>query len=220
MYSINYETNNSESCKDKSSLKYISQDFHDENSIKNAKQNTNIKKLTFSEKSMNGLNINLPSEFNYRNFSKSRINICAICCKDYHMNFRCHLIETIKPQLLLKIVHEKNLCKICFRGGHSPKMCSFINLLRCKICNKLHNTKLHLDIFNEIPKIQALSKSKNFTNEIEIEEKKTPSSSTEEDKNIIETDMEDNDCGSNLDEYEINSYENESFDEDDLELIS
>jgi len=83
---------------------------------------------------------------------KMHINICAICDKDYHMNFKCNLIESLTPDVLLKILYEKNLCKICFRGGHLPNICPFFNALKCKICNKTHNTKLHLTTFNNYSK--------------------------------------------------------------------
>lgn len=76
------------------------------------------------------------------------INLCAICDKDYHMNFKCNLIKSLRPDVLLKILYEKNLCKICFRGGHLPNICPFSDILKCKICYKAHNTKLHLTNFH------------------------------------------------------------------------
>lgn len=109
----------------------------------NSDVNLTINKTVLSENNKTGEQNK--EETNKINIFKSRIKICAICCKEYHMNFRCHIIDNISPHKLLKIIYEKNLCKICFRGGHSPKMCSFINILKCKICSNLHNTKLHLD---------------------------------------------------------------------------
>jgi len=106
------------------------------------------------------------NKFNYQTFTKSNINICAICFKGYHMNFECPLIDRISLPMLLTMLYEKRLCKICFRGGHPPKFCPFKNKLKCKICNKSHNTKLHIEnIFDKTFKIKTMTNNHQIPNE-------------------------------------------------------
>ncbi|XP_055922945.1 uncharacterized protein LOC129953645 [Eupeodes corollae] len=62
-------------------------------------------------------------------------------CKEDHFLSACKSFCSLSLEARREFVKENNLCFNCFRSGHSSNRCRFN--LRCKLCNKRHNTLVH-----------------------------------------------------------------------------
>lgn len=66
--------------------------------------------------------------------------ICPLC-KDNHAIYRCPKFKSLSIEMRIKKVKDLKLCSNCLRQGHNLSACK---LGPCRICNKLHNSLLHL----------------------------------------------------------------------------
>lgn len=65
---------------------------------------------------------------------------CMLCNEDYHPLFHCEKFRNLTVFDRIKKVKEFNMCINCLKN-HGTNSCYFGN---CKICNKAHNTLLHI----------------------------------------------------------------------------
>lgn len=65
---------------------------------------------------------------------------CIVCAEKYHPLFKCEKFRKLPVPGRSKIVKDAGLCGNCLRD-HSGKECTFG---KCLICNKGHNTLLHI----------------------------------------------------------------------------
>ncbi|XP_037931721.1 uncharacterized protein LOC119666512 [Teleopsis dalmanni] len=68
--------------------------------------------------------------------------LCPACKNDRHPLYTCKSFIQELPTKRLQLVKQMRLCINCLRFGHFARECSSGN---CKICNKKHNSLLHLE---------------------------------------------------------------------------
>ncbi|XP_037942998.1 uncharacterized protein LOC119675852 [Teleopsis dalmanni] len=68
--------------------------------------------------------------------------LCPACKNDRHPLYTCKSFIQELPTKRLQLVKQMRLCINCLKFGHFARECSSGN---CKICNKKHNSLLHLD---------------------------------------------------------------------------
>lgn len=67
--------------------------------------------------------------------------IICIFCKDNHIVNHCKEFLKLTPSLRLTEIRKREACTNCLRRGHQGRDCFFGG---CRICDKKHNTLLHL----------------------------------------------------------------------------
>lgn len=78
-----------------------------------------------------------------RAFMTSASNPCAACKTKNHPLYLCNAFKQMLVQQRIETVKIAQLCYNCLRS-HKNKPCKFSN---CSICQKRHNTLLHLEKF-------------------------------------------------------------------------
>ncbi|XP_037961012.1 uncharacterized protein LOC119690089 [Teleopsis dalmanni] len=68
--------------------------------------------------------------------------LCPACKNDRHPLYTCKSFIQELPTKRFQLVKQMRLCINCLKFGHFARECSSGN---CKICNKKHNSLLHLD---------------------------------------------------------------------------
>ncbi|XP_037932605.1 uncharacterized protein LOC119667388 [Teleopsis dalmanni] len=68
--------------------------------------------------------------------------LCPACKNDRHPLYTCKSFIQELPTKRLQLVKQMRLCINCLKFGHFARECSSGN---CKICNKKHNSLLHLE---------------------------------------------------------------------------
>lgn len=66
---------------------------------------------------------------------------CPVCKEEQHLLYRCGKFRALTVPQRIEIVKDNKLCSICLRVNHAQRKCTLGN---CKICDKRHNTLLHL----------------------------------------------------------------------------
>ena len=74
------------------------------------------------------------------NNCQPRQKVCKFCNKENWLH-ECYSFKELKCEKRQEFVKENRLCFNCLREGHSSRYCSL--RLRCKECNRRHNTVLH-----------------------------------------------------------------------------
>lgn len=99
-------------------------------------------------KSSNSPGRTVPKTFAMQQTSNSptngKITPCDLCSKTEHPTHKCPIYQEKSPADLFQIANQKRLCKLCLRGNHKTILCNLKEKLKCRICKKPHNTKLHL----------------------------------------------------------------------------
>ncbi|KAL0111278.1 hypothetical protein PUN28_012882 [Cardiocondyla obscurior] len=73
---------------------------------------------------------------------------CAACKIKRHPIYLCDAFKKLTVQKRIDLVKKARLCYICLRS-HNNKPCKFMN---CTICNKRHNSLLHIENYTPIHK--------------------------------------------------------------------
>uniref|UniRef100_A0A1L8D8F5 Uncharacterized protein n=1 Tax=Nyssomyia neivai TaxID=330878 RepID=A0A1L8D8F5_9DIPT len=66
------------------------------------------------------------------------------CCKNYHKMFHCEFFRSRRVTNRWSMTKKSHLCSNCMQGRHPVRECKSMN--NCKICNKRHNTILHVSM--------------------------------------------------------------------------
>jgi hypothetical protein len=74
-------------------------------------------------------------------FVVNQVNNCAACKTKQHPLFKCDTFKQLDVPKRIEIVKRAKLCYNCMRS-HLGKACNYTN---CTICQKRHNTLLHLE---------------------------------------------------------------------------
>ncbi|KZC05862.1 hypothetical protein WN55_06859 [Dufourea novaeangliae] len=70
---------------------------------------------------------------------------CSICSES-HATYHCPTFLDMPINKRIEAARKAQLCLNCLRFGHQTVSC---RSGRCRVCNKLHNTKLHLESHSE-----------------------------------------------------------------------
>ncbi len=68
---------------------------------------------------------------------------CAVCKTGKHPAYSCPKFRSLPHDQMMVVLKSKHLCLICLKPGHFVKECTSTN--RCRKCQKLHHTLLHVD---------------------------------------------------------------------------
>jgi len=79
----------------------------------------------------------------HKGFMTNTTNNCAVCKNKNHPLFKCDKFKQFDVTKRIEVIRNAKLCYICLRS-HKGKPCGYSN---CQICQKRHNTLLHLDKF-------------------------------------------------------------------------
>lgn len=85
------------------------------------------------------------SKFSYSGYVSVDNKMKCYFCKEGHAIYRCAKFLDLKVDQRIKNIKQLNLCQNCLRpntNNHSIDKCEYSN---CKLCNRSHNTLLHLD---------------------------------------------------------------------------
>ena len=88
-------------------------------------------------------------------------NIQCKYCGQMHLIYKCFKFLKLSVQDRISVVKKHSLCIICVKD-HSVKDCE---ASCCKICNKKHNTLLHIDSFKSNTNQIDTNSSKTITSE-------------------------------------------------------
>lgn len=77
------------------------------------------------------------------NATTERKSNCPCCNQSNHYLFACPDFKSKDPKDRYKFVTDKKLCLNCFNPKHFSNKCNSQH--RCRTCNKLHHTLLHLN---------------------------------------------------------------------------
>lgn len=69
-------------------------------------------------------------------------------CDGSHAIFDCEAFKKLNEQERIDKAKEKKLCMKCLRSNHKTSLCK--STTNCKLCDRQHNTMLHLKEF--VPK--------------------------------------------------------------------
>ena len=68
---------------------------------------------------------------------------CIICPNDRHPLYVCDMFKNLSLDNRKSLLKQHNACLNCLRPGHAASRCN--SSYRCKKCQKLHHTLLHVD---------------------------------------------------------------------------
>ena len=71
------------------------------------------------------------------------IGYCVVCKTTRHPLYICQWFKNMTHEKMLSTLRTNNLCINCLRPGHHSRECQSSH--RCKKCQKLHHTLLHLE---------------------------------------------------------------------------
>ena len=78
---------------------------------------------------------------------------CILCKVEKHPLHTCSKFKNLTHDKMISTLKANDLCMNCLRPGHFVKQCK--SLHRCRRCQKLHHTLLHLDAKVELPAATA-----------------------------------------------------------------
>ena len=115
-----------------------------------------------SKQSNKGIDFGQAQNGGKRNHSLSvtQTNKCPQC-KQAHGLFACDEFKKKTVDNRRKFVRDEGLCFNCLRSGHTTKDCS--STKKCKLCNKSHNTMLHINQNNVAASVASDETSKTNT---------------------------------------------------------
>ncbi|XP_018400312.1 PREDICTED: uncharacterized protein LOC108771274 [Cyphomyrmex costatus] len=79
-------------------------------------------------------------------FAINTANSCIACKNKQHPLYKCDKFKQLDASKRIEIVRNARLCYNCLRS-HRGKPCNYAN---CTICQKRHNTLLHLDKYPSV----------------------------------------------------------------------
>ncbi|XP_018399584.1 PREDICTED: uncharacterized protein LOC108780531 [Cyphomyrmex costatus] len=79
-------------------------------------------------------------------FAINTANSCIACKNKQHPLYKCDKFKQLDASKRIEIVRNARLCYNCLRS-HKGKPCNYAN---CTICQKRHNTLLHLDKYPSV----------------------------------------------------------------------
>ncbi|XP_076678915.1 uncharacterized protein LOC143374563 [Andrena cerasifolii] len=79
-------------------------------------------------------------------FATNRYPNCKICHADSHAAYQCTQFLELSIEKRIEAARKARLCMNCLRSDHKTDECK---AGKCRVCNKTHNTRLHLDTQNE-----------------------------------------------------------------------
>ncbi len=68
---------------------------------------------------------------------------CTVCKTGKHPAYSCPKFKSLPHDQMMGVLKSKSLCLNCLKPGHFVKECTSTN--RCRKCQKLHHTLLHVD---------------------------------------------------------------------------
>ncbi|KYN09503.1 hypothetical protein ALC57_18371 [Trachymyrmex cornetzi] len=77
-------------------------------------------------------------------FISNAVNSCIACKNKQHPLYKCEKFKQLDASKRIELVRNARLCYNCMRS-HRGKPCNYAN---CTICQKRHNTLLHLDKYS------------------------------------------------------------------------
>ena len=76
-------------------------------------------------------------------FAASTNSSGMICKTEKHPLYVCAKFKSLSHDDKVSVLRTNNLCSNCLTGGHFKRQCKSIH--KCKVCQKLHHTLLHID---------------------------------------------------------------------------
>lgn len=77
--------------------------------------------------------------------NEKTVNRCKICSEPFHAVKTCPKLLAMSIEERIAAINKSNLCKNCFAFSHPTQNC---RSRKCNICDKKHNSLLHLNSFN------------------------------------------------------------------------
>ena len=76
-------------------------------------------------------------------------NNCFVCKTEKHPLYVCAKFRSLSHDEKVSVLKTNNLCSNCLTSGHFKRQCKSIH--KCKVCQKLHHTLLHIYQQNPTP---------------------------------------------------------------------
>ena len=76
-------------------------------------------------------------------------NNCVVCKTEKHPLYVCAKFRSLSHDEKVSVLKTNNLCSNCLTSGHFKRQCKSIH--KCKVCQKLHHTLLHIYQQNPTP---------------------------------------------------------------------
>lgn len=99
--------------------------------------------IEFLRRRLRFAEVNSNSSRMYNSFTKSSQKLNCPLCKKKHSIRKCRMFTDKSPEDRNDIAKAQRLCSNCLGQGHLLKACP--SKLKCKKCNRSHNTLLHFD---------------------------------------------------------------------------
>lgn len=104
--------------------------------------------------------------------SEKRSKEGCICCGEKHALFMCFTFKKMTISDRQNFVRTKELCMLCFKPGHLSQSC--LTNLKCRECERRHNTLLHFK--KETNEAKASTSSAHSNNNSKFKEKSSKKS--------------------------------------------